>query len=69
VVQVRESCDGENYTYIVKARKEVILAGGTHNTPRLLLLSGIGPVEQLRNLSLPGGSTALWVCSRKPGVK
>ena len=52
-VQVRESCEGNNYSYTVKASKGVVLAGGTHNTPRLLLLSGIGPAAELRNLSLP----------------
>jgi choline dehydrogenase len=42
------------------ARKEVILAGGTFNTPQLLMLSGIGPAEELRvhgipvRLDLPG---------------
>ncbi|NUP50037.1 MAG: glucose-methanol-choline oxidoreductase [Catenulispora sp.] len=29
-------------------RREVILCGGTVNTPQLLMLSGVGPVEQLR---------------------
>lgn len=33
--------------YYVKARKEVILAGGAINSPQLLLLSGIGPKEDL----------------------
>lgn len=30
------------------ARKEVIISGGALNSPQILLLSGIGPVEELR---------------------
>jgi choline dehydrogenase len=32
----------------VRARREVILAGGTYNSPQLLQLSGIGPTKLLR---------------------
>ena len=32
----------------VKADKEVILSGGTYNSAQLLLLSGVGPANQLR---------------------
>ena len=35
------------------ARKETILCAGAIDTPRLLLLSGIGPQEQLTSLSIP----------------
>jgi len=36
-----------------RATSEVILAGGTINSPQLLLLSGIGPAGQLAHLGIP----------------
>ena len=44
----------------VKARREVILCGGSYNSPQLLLLSGIGPAAELAQrgiapvIDLPG---------------
>jgi choline dehydrogenase-like flavoprotein len=38
---------------VVQAECEVILAGGVINSPQLLMLSGIGPVAQLRQHGLP----------------
>jgi choline dehydrogenase len=34
------------------ARREVILSGGTYNSPQLLLLSGIGPADELKPLGI-----------------
>ena len=41
-------CSGTAY-----AEKEVIISGGTFNTPQLLKLSGIGPAAELKKLGIP----------------
>jgi choline dehydrogenase len=37
----------------VRAKKEVIISGGTFNTPQLLKLSGVGPREELERWDIP----------------
>ncbi|KAK4172904.1 putative GMC oxidoreductase [Triangularia setosa] len=45
----------------VQAKREVIIAGGTFNTPQLLKLSGIGPAPELQRFGIP-------VIKHLPGV-
>ncbi|MGH8228076.1 MAG: GMC family oxidoreductase [Steroidobacteraceae bacterium] len=42
----------EGKTHQVRANREVVLAGGTYNSPHLLMLSGIGPADDLRKLAI-----------------
>jgi choline dehydrogenase-like flavoprotein len=45
-VGVTVTNDGRDYTF--KARREVVLSLGVYESPKLLLLSGIGPEDQLK---------------------
>ncbi|MDB5405580.1 MAG: FAD-binding protein [Rhodospirillales bacterium] len=51
---------------IVRAEREIILAGGAINSPQLLMLSGIGPGDRLREhgidvrVDVPGVGDNLW---------
>ncbi|MFV0459814.1 MAG: GMC family oxidoreductase [Actinomycetales bacterium] len=50
----REDADEtEGRRQVIRARREVILCGGTFNTPQLLTLSGIGPRAELDRLGIP----------------
>ena len=42
----------EKYARIVRATKEVILSAGTIGSPRVLLLSGIGPEQHLNDMKI-----------------
>ena len=36
-----------------KATREVIVAGGTYNSPQILKLSGVGPADELKSFGIP----------------
>ncbi len=43
----------EGGVYTLQARQEVIISAGAINTPHLLMLSGIGPEDELRRHNIP----------------
>lgn len=44
--------DRFSLTHVVYARKEIIISGGTINSPQLLMLSGIGPRDHLQQFGV-----------------
>ncbi|KAK4014962.1 glucose dehydrogenase [FAD, quinone] [Daphnia magna] len=39
--------------YVIQATKEIVVSAGSVNTPQLLMLSGVGPAEHLKELGIP----------------
>jgi len=53
VIGVEYRREGAPVLQRVHARREVIVSAGTVNTPKLLMLSGLGPEDQLREHAIP----------------
>lgn len=72
---VEYTCQKTNVTKRVLARKEVIISGGVVNSPQLLMVSGIGPsdelkkhnIEVIKDLPVRKKLTGPCVCSRSIG--
>lgn len=60
-VEVEASAYGNMNTFVLNATKEVILSAGAFQSPQLLMVSGIGPREQLEAHDVP-------VLLDRPGV-
>jgi len=53
--------EAHNSIQVIKARREVIISASSINSPKLLMLSGIGPAEELRRFGIE-------VVADRPGV-
>jgi choline dehydrogenase len=49
-VALHYHCNGQDHR--LRATREIVLSGGAYNTPQLLLLSGIGQADELRELGI-----------------
>lgn len=47
-----ETIDKDGHTAKILASKEVIVSGGAVNSPQILMLSGVGPKEELENVGI-----------------
>ncbi|XP_015785701.1 glucose dehydrogenase [FAD, quinone]-like isoform X1 [Tetranychus urticae] len=45
--------DRFSLSYLVYARREIIVSGGSINSPQLLMISGIGPAQHLKDHGIP----------------
>jgi choline dehydrogenase len=48
-----EYMDSAGSLHTVRATGEVIISAGAYNTPKLLMLSGVGPAKHLRSFGIP----------------
>lgn len=46
-------CQRLDEVFEIRAEREVILSAGAYNSPQLLMLSGVGPADELRALQIP----------------
>jgi choline dehydrogenase len=47
------TCSSRGQAFHFECTREVLLSGGAINSPQMLMLSGVGPAEQLRALGIP----------------
>lgn len=50
-----------NHTFLIAARKEIIVSAGTFQSPQLLMVSGVGPADLLRQHDIK-------IVANRPGV-
>ena len=60
-VEVETSSYGNSHMYVLNATKEVIVSAGAFQSPQLLMVSGIGPKDQLQKHNIT-------VLADRPGV-